>query len=184
MKIAISSTGRDMNSQIDQRFGRCAYFIIQTDDASFEVFEKEFKSLGGGAGIQAAGFLQSKDVKAILTGNCGPNAMNVFSEAKIQVVTGQAGIIKEVIEQFKQGKLTPSAGPTVNEKAGLADADSQGNLEFQGKKGCMGGGGGRGMGGGGRGRGIAGGGRGMGGGGGAGMGGGKGSGRGMGRRQV
>ena len=173
-----------MNSQIDQRFGRCAYFIIvQTDDDSFDVFENEFKSLGGGAGIQAAGFLQSKDVKQILTGNCGPKAMNVFSEAKIQVVTGQAGIIRQVVEKFKRGELTASTDPTVNEKAGLADAGSQENFEFQGRKGCMGGGGGRGMGGG-RGHGIAGGGRGMGGGGGAGMGGGQGSGSGMGRRQV
>lgn len=51
MKIAISSAGRDMNSQIDQRFGRCAYFmIVQTDDDSFEVVENEYKSLGGGGG--------------------------------------------------------------------------------------------------------------------------------------
>jgi hypothetical protein len=59
MKIAISSAGRDMNSQIDQRFGRCAYFIIvQTDDNSLDVFENEFKSLGGvgrGRGIAGGG---------------------------------------------------------------------------------------------------------------------------------
>ena len=186
MRIAISSAGRDMNSQIDQRLGRCAYFIIvQTDDDSLEVFENKFKSFGGGAGIQAAGFLKSKGVKQVLTGNCGPNAMNVFSEAKIQVVTGQTGIIRPVVEMFKQGELTASADPTVNEKVGLADASSQANLDFQGRKGCMGGGGGRGMGGGGRGRGISGGGRGIGGMGRAGMGRvGQGSGSGMGRRQV
>ncbi|RLC03183.1 MAG: dinitrogenase iron-molybdenum cofactor biosynthesis protein [Deltaproteobacteria bacterium] len=167
MKICISSTGKDMNSQVDPRFGRCAYFmIVQTDDLSFEVFENEFKSLGGGAGIQSAGFLQSKDVKALLTGNCGPNAMNVFSESKIQVVTGQAGLIKDVVEKFKKGELSPSVDPTVNEKAGLTDAAGQGNNGSQGRGRCMGGGG-RGMG---RGQGQ-----------GRGMGRGQGSGRGMGR---
>jgi len=28
MKIAITSTGNSLESNIDQRFGRCAYFVI------------------------------------------------------------------------------------------------------------------------------------------------------------
>ncbi len=178
MKIGISSAGKDMSSQIDPRFGRCAYFmIVQTDDDSFEVFENEYKSLGGGAGIQSAGFLQSKDVETVLTGNCGPNAMNVFSESNIQVVTGQAGIIKDIIRKFKNGMLTPSVQPTVDEKAGMAASASQGNAGTQGRGRCMGGSGrGRGTG---RGQGT-----GCGMGQGMGRGGGQGSGRGRGRGQV
>ncbi len=165
MKICISSAGKDMNSQIDPRFGRGTYFlIIQTDDMSVEVFENEYKSLGGGAGIQSAGFVHSKGVKTVLTGNCGPNAMKIFAESKIQVVTGQAGLIKDALEKFKNGELTPSSIPTVEEKAGMSAVAGQGNPGPQGQgcgkgSGCgggrgMGGGGGRGMGGGGgRGRG-------------------------------
>ncbi len=180
MKICISSTGKDLSSQIDPRFGRCAYFmIIQTDDMGMEVFENEFKSLGGGAGIQAAGFIHSKGATAVLTGNCGPNAMKVFSENSIKAFTGQAGAIKDVVETFKKGELVASVDATVGDKAGLSDV--AGNTAPQGQAGGMGGGGGRGMGGGG-GRGMGGGGgRGMGGGGGRGMGGG--GGRGMGGRQ-
>jgi len=154
MKIGISSTGKDINSQIDPRFGRCAYFmIIQTDDMSIDVFENEYKSLGGGAGIQSATFLHSKGVKTVLTGNCGPNAMNVFSECDIQVITGQTGLIKDTIEKFKNGELKPSVNPTVNEKAGMTDGNGQGNNRLQGQGRCMGGFG-RGMGqGSGRGRG-------------------------------
>lgn len=175
MKIGISSTGKDMNSQIDPRFGRCAYFmIIQTDDMSLDVFENEYKSLGGGAGIQSAGFLHSKGVETVLTGNCGPNAMNVFFEGNIQVITGQAGKIQDIVEKFKNGELTPSVNPTVNEKAGVKDANNQGNNSPQGGGRCMGGAG-RGMG---RGQGTGGGmGRCQGTGGG--MGRGQGSGRGM-----
>ncbi|MBU8849686.1 MAG: NifB/NifX family molybdenum-iron cluster-binding protein [Desulfobacterales bacterium] len=146
MKIGISSTGKDMNSQIDPRFGRCAYFmVIQTDDMSFDVFDNEYKSMGGGAGIQAANFIHSKDVEVVLTGNCGPNAMNVFSECKIDVVTGQAGLIKDVVGKFKKGELKPSVSPTVNEKSGVADDTGQGNNGSQGRGRCMGGTG-RGMG--------------------------------------
>jgi len=40
MKIAISSTGTDIDAQIDSRFGRCAYFlIVNTDDMSFKAFD-------------------------------------------------------------------------------------------------------------------------------------------------
>jgi len=130
--------------------------IVQTNDLSFDVFENEYKSLGGGAGIQSAGFIQSKDVKAVLTGNCGPNAMNVFLESKIQVFTGQAGLIKDVVQKFKNDELTASASPSVNEKAGLTDAAGQGNNGSQGRGRCVGGAG-RGMGrgqGGGRGMGV------------------------------
>ncbi len=162
MKICISSTGKDLSSQIDPRFGRCAYFmIIQTDNMGMEVFENEYKSLGGGAGIQSAGFVHSKGVTAVLTGNCGPNAMKVFSENSIKAFTGQAGVIKDVVEKFKKGQLIASVNPTVDEKSGMSDVAS--NTAPQGQRCGMGGGGGRGMGGGG--------GRGMGGGGGQGMGG-------------
>ena len=42
MKIAISSAGKDLNSQIDPRFGRCQYFIfIDPETMEFEASENE-----------------------------------------------------------------------------------------------------------------------------------------------
>ena len=47
MKIAVSSNGKSLDSQIDPRFGRCAYFlIIETDDMSLEAFKNENLALG------------------------------------------------------------------------------------------------------------------------------------------
>jgi len=55
MKVAVSSSGTNLDSQIDPRFGRCTYFIIvNTDDMSFEAFDNEGIALGGGAGIQSS----------------------------------------------------------------------------------------------------------------------------------
>ena len=49
MKVAVSSTGTNLDSPIDPRFGRCANFlIVETDDMSFEVFENENIALSGG----------------------------------------------------------------------------------------------------------------------------------------
>lgn len=50
MKIAVSSNGKNLDSQIDPRFGRCAYFlIVETDDMNFEAFKNDNLALAGGA---------------------------------------------------------------------------------------------------------------------------------------
>ena len=52
MKIAVSATGKNLDSAIDPRFGRCAYFlVVDTENMSLEVFSNESSALGGGAGI-------------------------------------------------------------------------------------------------------------------------------------
>ena len=165
MKVAISSSGKDLNSQLDPRFGRCPYFlVINPDDMSFEVFNNESSVLGGGAGIQSARFLASKGVDAVITGNCGPNAVQTLSAAGIELFVGQTGTVKEVVERFKKGDLRPTSEATVDSHFGMAPGAGSG------PGGGMGGGGGtrQGMGGGrGGGRGMGsgrGGGRGMGGG--------------------
>ena len=163
MKLAISSTGKDLNSQLDLRFGRCAYFlVINPDDMSFEAFNNESAVLGGGAGIQSAQFLASKGVDAVITGNCGPNAVQTLTAAGVELFAGQTGTVKAVVERFKKGQLRPTSEATVDSHFGMSAGAGSG----------LGGGmgGGRGMG-----RGM-GGGRGMG----QGMGGGRGMGQGMG----
>jgi len=171
MKIAISSTGKDLDSQIDQRFGRCAYFaIVETDDMSIEAFENENAALGGGAGIQSAQFVAAKGAKVVITGNCGPNAVNTFSAAGVKLIVGQAGTVKSAAMRFKNGELEVSMEANAPEFYGIGSVGSNGKVKSQpmGMGRGMGMGGGCGMGGG---RGM-GGGKGMGGG--RGMGGGKG----------
>ena len=113
MKIAISSSGTDLNSQVDPRFGRCAYFlIVETDDMSVEVFENESGVLGGGAGIQSAQFVASKGAKVVITGNCGPNAVNTLYAAGIQVFLGNTGTVAEALDKYKNGNLNPAKQQT------------------------------------------------------------------------
>lgn len=155
MKVAVSSTGNTLNAPIDPRFGRCACFVIvETDDMSFIPYDNENKALGGGAGIQAASFVVSKEAKAVLTGNCGPNAMAAFSAAGVTVYTGQTGTVLEAVDRLRTGVLMPTTRPSVPEKAGVAIAAGTGTAPPMGMGRCRGGSG-RGMGmGGGRGRGM------------------------------
>jgi len=114
LKIAISSSGKDLESLIDPRFGRCPYFIIiDIDTLSYELLTNPTVGALHGAGIQAAQLIVSKGVNAILTGNIGPNAFNALSAVGIDVYTQASGIIKDAIEKFKRGEFSLNAAPTV-----------------------------------------------------------------------
>ncbi len=120
MKIAVTSSGTTLDSDVESRFGRCAYFlIIDTDTMQFEAIENPNTALGGGAGIQSAQLMSEKGVTAVLTGNCGPNAFNVFGQAGIQVIVGVSGNIRNAVEQFNAGHFASADGPNVQSHFGV-----------------------------------------------------------------
>ncbi|OGS27945.1 MAG: dinitrogenase iron-molybdenum cofactor biosynthesis protein [Elusimicrobia bacterium RIFOXYB2_FULL_48_7] len=120
MKICITSEGNTLDSLVDPRFGRCRYFIIvDSDTIIFEAVENASAAAGGGAGIQAGQLMAAKGVKAVLTGNVGPNAFQTLSAAGIDIFTGITGTVKEAIDKFKQGSLKAEAGPTVSSHSGM-----------------------------------------------------------------
>ena len=114
MKIAISSVGTILDAQVDPRFGRCAYFIIiDPDTMQFEAVDNANAAAGGGAGIATAQMIAGKSVEAVLSGNCGPNAYEVLSKANIKVISGVSGVIKDVVENYRNGKYEASDKPNV-----------------------------------------------------------------------
>ena len=115
MKIAISSRGENLDSEVDIKFGRCDYFLI------VEIENKEIKNIKaikntavaqiGGAGVSAAEIVANEKVSAIITGNIGPRAFLVFEQLGIKIYQGQ-GKIKNVVQQFIDGELTKISGAT------------------------------------------------------------------------
>jgi predicted Fe-Mo cluster-binding NifX family protein len=120
MKLAVSTTGQDLEAPLDPRFGRCSYFlIIDPDTMEFEVFDNGSAALGSGAGIQAAQFVSAKGAGAVITGHCGPKAMEVLSAGGIQVFAGQNGSIRDVVSAYKNGRLTPTTAATTEAHSGM-----------------------------------------------------------------
>ena len=139
MKVAVSSSGRDFNALIDPRFGRCAYFLmVETDDMSFEVFDNHSISLGGGAGIQAAQFVSSKGANAVITGNCGPNAVQTLAAAGIEVFLGNTAIVREALQKLKNGELTSTNVANASEYSCLGGRTSFGRGKGMGGQRGMG----------------------------------------------
>jgi predicted Fe-Mo cluster-binding NifX family protein len=146
MKIAISSTGRDLDAQVDARFGRCPCFIV-VDPATegFEVLENTAAGNTGGAGVQAAQIVANAGVKVVLTGSLGPNAAEVLTAAGVQVHTGTSGTVRAVLQQHQGGELQATADPVPGATAAPPGAGRPA-VTGAGRGGGMGRGGGRGMG--------------------------------------
>jgi len=120
VKICITSTGKDLSSNVDPRFGRCQYFVItDTDSPEFEVVENPSINSFGGAGIQSAQVMADKGVQTVLTGNVGPNAFKTLDSAGIKIVTGIKGTIKDAISKFKNEATSPANSPSVSDHFGM-----------------------------------------------------------------
>ena len=93
MKIAISSTGENLESEIDAKFGRCPYLlIVEIEDKEIKNF-KAIKNIAagqrGGAGITSAEIVVKEKADAVITANLGPRAFSVFDQFKIKIYQGQ-----------------------------------------------------------------------------------------------
>ncbi|MGQ9616689.1 MAG: NifB/NifX family molybdenum-iron cluster-binding protein [Spirochaetota bacterium] len=120
MKIAVTSTGPDLEAEVDPRFGRCQYFIIlDPETLVFEAVENTSALSGGGAGIASGQAIAGKGVKAVLTGNCGPNAFQVLSSAGVQVISGVSGKVRDAVEMYRSGKYQETSRPTVGAHSGM-----------------------------------------------------------------
>lgn len=120
MKICVTSQGDSLESLVDPRFGRCLYFIVvDSDTMDYEAIDNAQIQAAGGAGIQAGQLMAEKEVRAVLTGNVGPNAYRTLSAAGIDVMTGVSGTIREAVAHYKTGGLNAIKGPTAESHAGL-----------------------------------------------------------------
>ena len=121
MKICITSEGTTLDSNVDPRFGRCRYFmIVDTNTMAFRAMENASIQASGGAGIQSGQAMASHQIKAVLTGNVGPNAFQTLQAAGIEIFTGVSGTVREALEKYKEGAYKKTQGPTVNTKKGMS----------------------------------------------------------------
>jgi len=113
MKVAVSADAPSLDAQIEPRFGRAPYFVfIDTNTMETEIVENPFTTQMSGVGIQTAQLVVEKGVQAVITGNLGPKAFQGLSAAGIQIITKSGGTVREAVEEFKQGKLTPTPPAT------------------------------------------------------------------------
>ncbi len=108
MKIAISSTGKNLTDNVSEVFARCPYFIVAEIEngkiQKTEAVENKIANQLGQAGISAAQQMAEKDIKAVITKNVGPRALDVLNQFNIGIYSGD-GTVEKVLQEFIDGKL-------------------------------------------------------------------------------
>ncbi len=107
MKVAVTSRGTDMASEVDPRFGRAKFLIlVDTETGEFTAHDNtQNLSAVQGAGIQAAQNVVSLGAAAVITGNVGPKAFAALQAGDVKPYIGAAGSVRDAVEQFKEGRL-------------------------------------------------------------------------------
>ncbi len=116
MKIALSTTGYCLGAPLESRFGRSPRFIIyELDNGSFEVIENKLNANAPqGAGVQTAANLITADIKAVITGHCGPKAFSMLDNAKIPVYLAGNVSVSKAIELYKSKTLSKQESADVD----------------------------------------------------------------------
>ncbi len=105
MKIAISSTGKNLTDNVSEVFASCPYFIVAEIEnkkiQKVETIENKIANQLGQAGISVVRLMA---VKVVITKNVGPRALDVLNQFNIGIYAGD-GMIEKVLQEFIDGKL-------------------------------------------------------------------------------
>ncbi|MBI5569116.1 MAG: NifB/NifX family molybdenum-iron cluster-binding protein [Desulfomonile tiedjei] len=115
MKIAVTSTGREIGSRMDPRFGRAQYIVILDEGGTILEVVDNSQNLNAmkGAGIQAAKLIADRKVDVLMTGHCGPNAFTTLKAAGIKVAVEQSGTVEEALDRLNRGEAKFADQPNV-----------------------------------------------------------------------
>ncbi len=124
--IAVPSTGDGgLNEKINPRFGRCPSFTLVTVEDNEIIAVKTLPNPGaremGSAGIQAAQTLGENNANVLIAGLLGPNAVEILNSLDINIfhAPDQDITIKQIIEQFLQGKLKKIKEANIGAQKGI-----------------------------------------------------------------
>jgi len=137
MKIVISATEGNLDAQVDQRFGRAAWFLIietETGELLEAINNSTGKEAAHGAGIGAAALVADKGVQAVLTGRVGPKAVPVLEKANVQIINDTRGSVRDVLTNFiEPATATSSASASQPAASGQCNNDGRGSGMGQGR---------------------------------------------------
>lgn len=114
MRIAVAANGKDLKSEVDERFGRAPWFlIVDTETGDVEAIENDGIDQMSGAGPKAAQMIASRDVDCLVAGHCGPNAFAALAAAGVEVVLAPKTAVADAVAGVESGRLAPADRPDV-----------------------------------------------------------------------
>lgn len=115
MKIAFTTSGKDLKAPLDSRFGRAPAFLVYDEERDdFEIVPNtQNLSAAQGAGIQAAQAVAGAGAQAVVTGHCGPKAFRVLEAAGVAVYNCEAPTVGAALEALRRGELQAAGAADV-----------------------------------------------------------------------
>lgn len=108
MKIIITTSEDNLETLVDQRFGRAPYFFVAEVEGA-EIKSYEFISNSGegashGAGTSASQKVADLRAEVLITSKLGPKAADILSQLDIKIYSF-VGNIKDAVKALAEDKL-------------------------------------------------------------------------------
>ena len=108
MKVAVTSQGPDVASEVDPRLGEAGFLIVlDTNTGQFTAHDNT-QNLNAvhNAGREAAQKIMDLGVDAVITGNLSDKALATLEAGHVKVCTGgRGGSVMDAVERFKAEQL-------------------------------------------------------------------------------
>lgn len=103
-RVVVTSTGPDLDSEVDLRFGRAQYFIvIQLDSGAITVLSNEDSDKSDkGVGIRSFQRIVDAGVEVIITGRVGQKVMGMMSSSGISAFVVSGGTVREAFDLYRR----------------------------------------------------------------------------------
>jgi len=111
-KIAFScEDNKGLQSEMSMHFGRCPYYTMVEVDAgevkNIEVVENPYYN-NHVPGV-VPGFIKDQNADVMVAGGMGPRAIQMFQGFGIEVATGVAGKVENVLKAYLDGRVSGTA---------------------------------------------------------------------------
>lgn len=106
-KIAICASGDSPSSLIDERFGRCTFFMIWDPVAKvYQAFDNQSTEGAHGAGTGATQILLNQNVGTVITQRIGPKALAVLQQVGAKIYASESGdTVETTLQKHLKGEL-------------------------------------------------------------------------------
>ena len=92
--FAITSKGSSLKSNLDIRFGKCENIVIFNSQNKTTAFLKNPFKNSRKSGLRLVNFLKEKGVSVFVTGEVGPNTLEMMKKERLQLVLVEEDKIK------------------------------------------------------------------------------------------
>ncbi len=110
MKVCIPSSGRELTSKADPRFGRAPYFVFVEEESPgpprVYAVENTAAAEARGAGTEAARIALQEGAEVVVSGAVGPHAFEIFEKIGIPVYLMDGDLtVQQAYEEYREGRL-------------------------------------------------------------------------------